>query len=488
LEPPKHARSQYFAHPVLVAVLIMLRPLSLPGQTDGTAAAPAGTPAIAKIQAGAEANNPEAQLKLGWLYDNGEGVPRDQEQAFRWWLKAAEQGQPVARYNVGLMYSSGQGVAQDYAEAGNWWRKTTQPMDVLATYQLGWLVATGSGVPKDYSDARNWWITAAERGYEVAKRELGLVETQVTYSDGTSAGKVRIATNTVIGDAAYRGYTIAKRELEFPAVTFTDPDGRYFENVHVIGFNPVSIFYRQTNGVCCGQTRLAALPGDLQKQFGYDPKKAAKYEEDKARAAGAADSSSPGRGLPVLMRFAGVSKSLATAPMSREATNIAVLGEIVADYKSKNTYIGKQTGAETDIYVCVDMAMAVWNQVKTRGIEALILIGNVTQDMHSIFDANHAWVLAEVRPGLYLALETTGGFVEYESQHPEYYFGHAFANPKELKEFVALLSELDTARRKFSEATDSYDSSPSPSTLAVLEARTVDRNEAMYRLLALLLR
>src|SRR5437867_50409 len=240
----------------------MLRPLSLPGQTDGTAAAPAGTPAIAKIQAGAEANNPEAQLKLGWLYDNGEGVPRDQEQAFRWWLKAAEQGQPVARYNVGLMYSSGRGVAQDYAEAGNWWRKTTQPMDVLATYQLGWLVATGSGVPKDYSDARNWWITAAERGYEVAKRELGLVETQVTYSDGTSAGKVRIATNTVIGDAAYRGYTIAKRELEFPAVTFTDPDGRYFENVHVIGFNPVSIFYRQTNGVCCGQTRLAALPGD----------------------------------------------------------------------------------------------------------------------------------------------------------------------------------------------------------------------------------
>jgi len=488
LEPPKHASLQYLAQSVLVGVLAVLCPLPLPGQTDKPAVAPAGGSALESIKARADSNDVEAQLTLGWMYDNGEGVPRDQKQAFRWWLKAAGQGQPVARYNVGLMYSAGQGVAQDYTEAGNWWRRTTEPMDVLATYQLGWLVATGSGVPKDYSDARNWWRTAVEHGYEVAKRELGLVEAQVTYSDGTSAGSVRMATNTMIGDAAYRGYGIAKRELEFQPVTFTDSDGKYLENVQVIGFNPVSIYYRQTNGVCCGETRLAKLPGDLQTRFGYEPKRAAKYEEDKARAASAADSSSPGRGLQVLFRYSGVSKSLATAPMSRESTNIAILTEIVADYKSKNAYIGKQTGAKEDIYVCGDMAMAVWNQIRTRGIAALIMIGNVGEDMHSIFDANHAWVLAEVRPGLYLALETTGGFVEYESQNPKYYFGHAFANPKQLKEYVALLSELDTARSKLAHAMDNYDSFPSRSTLAVLDTRTVDRNDAMYKLLALLLR
>lgn len=40
----------------------------------------------------AEQGNPMAQHHLGWLYVLGRGVPQDDEEAVRWFRKAAEQG------------------------------------------------------------------------------------------------------------------------------------------------------------------------------------------------------------------------------------------------------------------------------------------------------------------------------------------------------------------------------------------------------------
>ena len=298
---------------------------------------------------------------------------------------------------------------------------------------------------------------------------------------------VHMATNTPTGDAAYRGYKIAERGLEFPTVTFTNTDGRYLENVQVIGVNSVSIFYRGTDGVCCGEMRLAKLPENLQRLFGYDPSRAARYEENKAR--GAAMPSSPSQGRPaVLTRYAGVSRSVANAPGSKESSNIAVLSQLVSDYGQKHTYVGKQTGASADIYVCGDMAMDVWNQIITKGLRAKIIVGNVKEDMASVFDANHAWVLAETSPGLYVALEATGGFVRYAGENPRYYFGHAFANPKELKEYMDLTRDLHTAERKYNDAIGKYESSRSRSTLDVVEVRTGDVKETRRKLIELLSR
>ena len=45
-------------------------------------------------------------------------VSQDYEQAAEWFTKAAEQGYAEAQYNLGVMYDFGQGVPQDYNEAG----------------------------------------------------------------------------------------------------------------------------------------------------------------------------------------------------------------------------------------------------------------------------------------------------------------------------------------------------------------------------------
>ena len=69
----------------------------------------------------AEQGNAGAQLDLGFMYDNGYGVPQDYKEAIKWYHRAAEQGSDRAQYNLGLMYDNGDGVPQDYVQAHMWY-------------------------------------------------------------------------------------------------------------------------------------------------------------------------------------------------------------------------------------------------------------------------------------------------------------------------------------------------------------------------------
>jgi len=68
----------------------------------------------------AEQGDADAQSMLGYLYENGRGVPQDYAQAAAWYRKAAEQGNVKAQYGLGGLYRYGLGVPQDYAEACFW--------------------------------------------------------------------------------------------------------------------------------------------------------------------------------------------------------------------------------------------------------------------------------------------------------------------------------------------------------------------------------
>ena len=58
-----------------------------------------------------------AQTKLGFMYERGQGVPKDYPEAARWYGLAAAQGLADAQFNLGNRYRDGQGVPQDYKEA-----------------------------------------------------------------------------------------------------------------------------------------------------------------------------------------------------------------------------------------------------------------------------------------------------------------------------------------------------------------------------------
>jgi len=118
------------------------------------------------VRKAAEQGLAKAQLKLGSMYYDGDGVPQDYLEAEKWWRKVAEQGLSIAQYNLGFMYANGEGVAKDGAEAVKWYRKAAEQGDGLALYSLGVMYAEGGdGLPQDAAEAVKWYRKAAEQGY-----------------------------------------------------------------------------------------------------------------------------------------------------------------------------------------------------------------------------------------------------------------------------------------------------------------------------------
>ena len=68
----------------------------------------------------AEKGDASAQNNLGYMYDAGNGVSQDFEEAAKWYRKAAEQGEAFAQFNLGIKYRTGQGVLQNFVTAYAW--------------------------------------------------------------------------------------------------------------------------------------------------------------------------------------------------------------------------------------------------------------------------------------------------------------------------------------------------------------------------------
>ena len=120
------------------------------------------------------------------------------------------------------------------------------------------------------------------------------------------------------------------------------------------------------------------------------------------------------------------------------ATPAETAAKIVKNYIETHVY------STIDYFICSDMASEVWNMLKAQGIKAVIIVGNKDKAISNILQSDHAWVLAEVNPGEYLALETTGGYVVPKSKNALYYRGWSFDSPVALKSHNELVREYNT--------------------------------------------
>jgi TPR repeat protein len=87
----------------------------------------------------------------------------DYMQAAFWLTKAAEQGNMDAQLKLGKMYLEGQGVPQDDDVAVAWIRKSAEQDHEWALCQLGWMYLEGQGVPQS-AEAADFFLKAAELG------------------------------------------------------------------------------------------------------------------------------------------------------------------------------------------------------------------------------------------------------------------------------------------------------------------------------------
>ncbi|MHB1082159.1 MAG: DnaJ domain-containing protein [Prosthecobacter sp.] len=129
----------------------------------------------------------EAQCFLGEGYANGDGVPKDEAEAVRWYRRAANQGYAAAQFFLGGCYSYGHGVAKSEDEAAYWYQRAAKQGDADAQSYLGACYANGEGVTKDQIIGHMWLNLAGAKGVEKAKKNLLLLEAQMSAAQITEA-------------------------------------------------------------------------------------------------------------------------------------------------------------------------------------------------------------------------------------------------------------------------------------------------------------
>ena len=127
--------------------------------------------ARAAFEAAAAEGSPTAMSYLGWMHEEGHGVPRDAREAARWYEAAAEAGAHDMAVKLGWMYLAGEGVERDRAQSELWFGRAIDAGHSPARIALASVLiadALGGRDPERVSEARSLLLLALDDGYEVA--------------------------------------------------------------------------------------------------------------------------------------------------------------------------------------------------------------------------------------------------------------------------------------------------------------------------------
>ena len=143
----------------------------------------------------------------------------------------------------------------------------------------------------------------------------------------------------------------------------------------------------------------------------------------------------------------------AAQPAPQTLNKMQIVELIAAAFHKTHTYT-----LQGD-FVCLDMAIDVWNQLRTYGIEAKIMGGNINENITAwnyrqlARESNHAWVVAKLSPAEKVAIETTAGVVIKPGMNnaSAYFKGIEFDNPGEIKRFDSLRKKTNEVCRDANE-------------------------------------
>ena len=158
----------------------------------------------------AEDGKPSDLAALGWFYQSGVGIARDEKEAVKWYTKSAEQGDVTGQRLLGWCYANGSGVAKDEKEAVKWYTKSAEHGDAKGQRLLGWSYANGAGVAKNEKEAVKWYTKSAEQGEATGQRLLGWC-----YANGAGVPKDEREAVKWYGKAAEKGDGWSQNKLGY---------------------------------------------------------------------------------------------------------------------------------------------------------------------------------------------------------------------------------------------------------------------------------
>lgn len=243
--------------------------------------------ARAMLQSLANKGHREAQLKLGYLLEQGIGGSQDKANSERWYRLAAEQHQPQAQYLLARTYQLGFMDKQpDYVEAKKWYQlaqksyvpatiavgfidetvddnylaaaenyKRAAVMDEsIAQFNLGLINEQGKGKPVNFELARELYSKAANQGHNQAKVQLAGL-----YLNGLGGPKDATYARSLLQEAAKQGDGNALYQLGVLAQTGVAGEINQAEALS---------YYQQASNQ--GNAKAAEALMALQKQGGVE--------------------------------------------------------------------------------------------------------------------------------------------------------------------------------------------------------------------------
>ena len=147
--------------------------------------------AVAEWRPLAEQGDANSQEMIGFMYLQGQGVPRGDSLAVQWYQRAAKQGHAGAQNSLGTLYENGRGTLKDYATAAIWYRRAAEQNHAEAMNNLGRVYLEGKGVARDEKEALRLFTEAATAGLGLAMINLGRMYEQgrkvrVSYDKATT--------------------------------------------------------------------------------------------------------------------------------------------------------------------------------------------------------------------------------------------------------------------------------------------------------------
>jgi TPR repeat protein len=121
------------------------------------------------LEHAAEGGSAEAQNSLGLILCFGHDEPHA---AAEWFALAGDQDHPEALRSLGYLFQGGLGVPKDDAQAAEFYRRAAELGDPFAQFNLAIMLDQGSGVDRDSAAAIRWLTEAANQGMAEAKDAL----------------------------------------------------------------------------------------------------------------------------------------------------------------------------------------------------------------------------------------------------------------------------------------------------------------------------
>ena len=126
-----------------------------------------------KVEKLAKTGNAAAQNHLGECYLLGNGIAKNNQEAFYWISKSAEQNNIRALHNLGYCYEHGIGTDIDLFQAYSYYKISALKGNDKAFNDLAQCYLNGIGTTVDSLKARAWFEKGAEVGIRASQNNAG---------------------------------------------------------------------------------------------------------------------------------------------------------------------------------------------------------------------------------------------------------------------------------------------------------------------------